>query len=74
MKQTTKITVEYDLKDIEEALRYQLSLEGFKLERIEPQLGFSGDDRFGGIETRVLTGIVCHVTKKPPSNYGPYDK
>ncbi len=75
MKQTTKITVEYDLKEIQEVLAKQLSLEGFNLERIEPRLCDSGDDRFGPTSP-ALSAIVCHVTKKPPqTNYGyPYDK
>ena len=71
MKQTTKITVEYNVKDVEEILRDKLNLEGFKLERIEPQFSVIGGDR-NEITNTVLKGIVCHVTAKPPYVPGPY--
>lgn len=73
MKQTTKITVEYDLPDIKAALAAHLYDDGFNLESIEPRYTNTGDDRFGGGDKQ-LSSIICHVTKKPPSNYGPYDR
>lgn len=69
MKKTTKITVEYDLKDIQDALANELGREGFMLESIQPIYKESGDDRLGPTST-VLAGIICHVKQNPTAPYG----